>query len=94
MPRYHATSKGNIPFTAEEEAEWDAQEAEWEAGADDRAAEEVRAKRNQKLAATDWMGMSDVTMSTEWATYRQSLRDITSQPGFPGTITWPDEPEV
>ena len=42
MTRYHTTSKGNIPFTAEEEAEWDAMEAEWAAGADERAATEIK----------------------------------------------------
>ena len=94
MTRYHTTSNGNVPFTPEEEAEWDAMEAEYAAGADDRAAAEVRKERDEKLAATDWRASSDLTLSTEWATYRQSLRDITSQPGFPGTITWPTEPEV
>ena len=53
----------------------------------------VREKRNKLLKETDWMAMSDVTMSTEWANYRQALRDVPSQAGFPNTITWPDEPE-
>ena len=92
MTRYHATSKGNIAFTAEEEAEWDAMEAEYAAGADERAAAEAREERDEKLAATDWRASSDLTLSTEWATYRQALRDIPSQAGFPNTITWPDEP--
>ena len=69
-------------------------EAAYQARLDTEAAANVRSQRDQKLQDTDWMGLSDVTMSTEWATYRQSLRDITEQPGFPGTITWPDEPEV
>ena len=38
----------------------------------------LRDKRNQFLAQTDWMGNSDVQMSSEWSTYRQSLRDITN----------------
>ena len=94
MTRYKATPNGNVPFTPEEEAEWDAMEAEYAAGADDRAAAQVRAERDEKLAASDWRASSDLTLSTEWATYRQALRDIPSQAGFPGTITWPDEPEV
>ena len=57
-------------------------------------AKSVRSERDQKLKDTDWMGMSDVTMSAEWSTYRQALRDIPSQAGFPNTITWPTEPEV
>ena len=92
MTRYHATPEGNVPFTAEEEAEWDAMEAAWAAGADDRTAEKVRRKRNAILKSSDWMANSDVTMSDEWRTYRQALRDITSQEGFPNDITWPTEP--
>lgn len=92
MTRYHATPEGNIPFTAEEEAEWDAMEAAYAAGADTRKAEEVRQERNQLLSETDWMANSDVTMSDEWRTYRQTLRDIPSQEGFPNTVTWPTKP--
>ena len=39
------------------------------------------------------MGLSDVTMSSDWATYRQALRDVPSQSGFPHDITWPEKPE-
>lgn len=92
MTRYHATPEGNIPFTAEEEAEWDAMQAEFAAGANDRKAEEVREERNQLLSETDWMSGSDVTMSTAWRTYRQALRDVPSQEGFPNDITWPTKP--
>ena len=92
MTRYHATPNGDVPFTPEEEAEWDARDAEYAAGANDRAATEVRKERDEKLAATDWRASSDLTLSTEWATYRQALRDIPSQAGFPNTITWPTEP--
>ena len=46
MTRYHATPEGNVPFTAEEEAARDAEEAAWAAGADDRTAKEVRQKRD------------------------------------------------
>ena len=67
-------------------------EAAYQARLDTEAAANVRSQRDQKLKETDWMGMSDVTMSTEWATYRQALRDVPSQAGFPHTITWPDEP--
>jgi hypothetical protein len=94
MTRYKATPNGNVQFTPAEEAEWDIQEAEWAAGADDRTAAQVRAERDEKLAATDWRASSDLTLPTEWANYRQALRDIPSQEGFPNTITWPDEPEV
>lgn len=92
MARYKATSKGNIPLTSEEEAARDAEELEWANGADDRASEKIRFKRDRLLSETDWMANSDVTMSDEWRTYRQSLRDISSQEGFPNDVTWPTKP--
>jgi hypothetical protein len=67
-------------------------EAAYQAQVDADVAERVRADRDSRLAATDWMGMSDVTMSADWATYRQGLRDVPAQSGFPHTITWPTEP--
>ena len=92
MTRYHATPEGNIPFTAEEEAARDAEEAAWAAGADDRKAEEVRTERNQLLLQTDWMASTDVTLSDAWRTYRQALRDVPTQSGFPNNVTWPTKP--
>ena len=92
MTRYHATPQGNIPFTPEEEAEWDAREAEWASGESDRKASEIREQRNRLLAETDWMAGSDVTMSDSWKTYRLALRDITLQDGFPDNVTWPEKP--
>jgi len=52
----------------------------------------VRAKRDSLLQETDWMALSDVTMSSEMTTYRQALRDITDQEGFPYSVTWPNKP--
>ena len=92
MTRYHATSRGNVPFTAEEEAEWDAKEANYAATADDRKAESIRIKRDGLLSQTDWMAGSDVTMSDEWRTYRQALRDVPAQSDFPNNVTWPTKP--
>mgnify|MGYP003679171383 FL=1 len=92
MTRYKATPDGNVPFTPEEEAEWDVQQAEYLAGADDRAAAKVREERDAKLSATDWTASTDVTMTAEMTTYRQALRDVPSQAGFPNTINWPDKP--
>jgi len=60
--------------------------------ANDEAASLVRAERNTKLADTDWMANSDVTMSNAWRTYRSALRDVPSQAGFPNSVTWPTEP--
>ena len=58
----------------------------------DQAESAVRNKRDQLLAETDWMALSDVTMSTEMQSYRQALRDITGQAGFPYNVTWPTKP--
>lgn len=68
------------------------QEAEYQARLDAEAADGVRTSRDAKLAETDWMALTDVTMPTEIAVYRQTLRDITDQDGFPHTITWPTKP--
>jgi hypothetical protein len=93
MTRHHATASGNIPFTAAEETARDLEEAAWTAGADDRAAAHARDKRNDLLAATDWTAMADApTQATEMTAYRQALRDITSQSGWPTTINWPTKP--
>jgi hypothetical protein len=95
MTRYKATPNGNVPFTPEEEAEWDAMEAEYAAGANDRAAAEIRTERDAKLTSCDWTQVADAPVDqAAWATYRQALRDIPSQAGFPNEITWPTEPEV
>ena len=49
----------------------------------------VRAKRDGLLSETDWMALSDVTMSDTITAYRQALRDIPDQAGFPFSVTWP-----
>ena len=56
-------------------------------------AQTVRNQRTQLLKDCDWTQIADSTADkTAWATYRQALRDITGQAGFPWTITWPDAP--
>lgn len=53
----------------------------------------VRANRNARLAATDWTQIADSTADKPaWAAYRQALRDVPSQAGFPQSVTWPQEP--
>jgi len=79
-------------FADTEEATKSEQEAAYQAQLDAAAASVARSERDAKLTETDWMGMSDVTMSADWATYRQALRDVPAQSGFPNSITWPDEP--
>lgn len=56
-------------------------------------AEEVRAQRNRRLAESDWTQVSDAHVDkAAWATYRQQLRDVSAQVGFPWSVTWPQEP--
>ena len=60
------------------------------------AGNEVRHQRDALLFAYDWTQMPDVTLDAEaraaWATYRQALRDLTEQPGFPHAVEWPAQP--
>ncbi len=60
---------------------------------DAEQAKSIRTTRTEKLKDCDWTQIADSTADkTAWATYRQALRDITAQSGFPWTITWPDAP--
>jgi len=57
------------------------------------ASQKVRDKRNKLLITSDWTQVADAPVDKEaWATYRQALRDVTDQEGFPHVITWPDAP--
>lgn len=68
-------------------------EALYKATMDADQATNVRQQRNAKLRESDWTQIADSTADKPtWATYRQALRDITAQSGFPWTITWPDAP--
>ena len=55
----------------------------------------ARVKRDLMLSSSDWTQLPDVPQATKdaWATYRQALRDVTSQAGFPSNITWPTPPQ-
>jgi hypothetical protein len=67
--------------------------AAYQANKDAQQAQSVRAIRGQKLANSDWTQVADSPVDkVAWATYRQALRDVTGQSGFPWTITWPDAP--
>jgi len=59
----------------------------------DNKANEVRAERNFKLSLSDWTQLADSPVDPQlWTTYRQALRDVPTQQGFPWDITWPTEP--
>ena len=82
-----------IAFTGAELDAWTANKTAWDAGENDRQSAAVRADRNARLAATDWTQIADSTADkAAWATYRQALRDVPSQAGFPQSVTWPQEP--
>ena len=54
----------------------------------------VRAERNSLLAASDWTQVADTPVDrAAWATYRQALRDVPDQTGFPDAVAWPVAPE-
>ena len=92
MPRYKMQNGEKIQFTDAEETARDAEEKAWDDDADNREAARVREDRNALLAETDYLALSDVTMSSAWTTYRQNLRDIPAQSGFPNSVTYPTKP--
>ncbi len=55
-------------------------------------ANEARLLRNKLLDDCDWRFMSDQSPTDAWRTYRQSLRNLPAQSGFPASVTWPTEP--
>ena len=95
MPRHHNINGNIVQFTAEEETAADNAETAWNNAAPARALANLRERRNQLLAETDFYGNSDVTMSDDMTTYRQALRDL---PAGKDTVdkcenaTWPTKP--
>ena len=68
-------------------------EAAYKAMKDEEQAKSVRQQRGEKLKETDWTQVADAPVDKAlWAAYRQALRDVTTQEGFPWDITWPKEP--
>ena len=76
MARHHLINGIRVAFTAEEETAWDNAETAWNNGALSRAQANLRSRRNNLLAETDFYALSDVTMSDEMKKYRQDLRDL------------------
>jgi hypothetical protein len=86
-PVFADTSVDGVTTTAAEH------EAAYKAIKDAEQASAVRKSRGDKLADSDWTQVADAPVDKAvWATYRQALRDITTQDGFPWTVTWPDAP--
>ncbi len=82
MPRHHLINGVQVPFTAEEEAQRDAEEQAWLEGAFDRAIADLRQRRNGLLSSSDWTQLPDTTLTTAektaWMNYRTELRNITN----------------
>ena len=76
MPRYKFVNGVRIQFTAEEETARDAEEKTWADAAPARALAELRNKRNRLLAETDYLALSDNSLSDDMKKYRQDLRDL------------------
>ena len=80
-------------FADTDEATAAEQQAAYEQGVDERAAEAVRTERTKRLAECDWTQLADAPVdATAWGAYRAELRDITAQEGFPHDVTWPELP--
>ena len=97
MARHHMTPDGPVPFTPEEESEWNAREQEFTANSAVREWTVIRVERNRLLAETDWWVTKAAekasTINEEQLAYRQALRDITNQVN-PFNIAWPTLPST
>ena len=76
MPRFHNINGVKVQFTAEEETARDAEEKAVADAAPARALANLRSKRNRLLAETDYLALSDNTLSDDMKTYRKDLRDL------------------
>ena len=86
-PTFIDTVEDGVTTTAAEH------EAAYKASKDAEQAKNVRATRDAKLAECDWTQVADAPVDKAvWATYRQALRDVTAQEGFPWTVTYPEKP--
>jgi len=95
MARINCIDGVNVEMSAEEEAIWDQKEQAWNNNAFNRAIENLRFKRNNLLAKTDWTALSDSTLTDNMKTYRQQLRDLTT--GLDtvekiDAVVWPTKP--
>lgn len=84
----------NMPAKPNEFAEFDYEIKAWVDNYQ-LANDIAKQKRQGLLIESDWTQLPDVSISTKqsWAVYRQSLRDITSQSGYPFNVVWPTKPE-
>jgi hypothetical protein len=84
-----------VEMTDAEQKEYDDRNTAWADEAPNRRMAELRSQRDALLVETDYMALGDVTLSDAWKTYRQALRDITSQTPSDdalSNITFPTKP--
>lgn len=97
MVRHHMTPEGSVPFTQEEEVEWDIRETAARILTVDRQWFDVRTERNARIARCDWTQLIDTPLTDiqrlAWAVYRQALRDLPSNTSDPFNVIWPEEPQ-
>ena len=94
--KYKMVNGKEVELTADEIKELEARDKEWADGEYDRLMFSIRQERTNLLAECDWMGMSDLTMSDAWKTYRQKLRDISKGVDTVDkakAVTMPDKPK-
>ena len=92
MARMKNVDGVNVPLTAEEETQKDAEEKAWNDARPAREMEMIRERRDNLLAETDWTANSDVTMSADMKTYRQMLRDIPASNTIYEDVDWGTKP--
>ena len=92
MTRYKRVDGQTIALTDEEEAVVVAERQAWADGQADRELAALRAERNHRLAETDYLALSDNTLSAKMTTYRQALRDITNSYTSLDDVVWPTKP--
>ena len=95
MPRFKMVDGVSVQLTSDEETARDNEEAAWAAGENARALAGMRRDRDRLIAETDFYALSDVTMSSDMATYRQALRDLPSGKTTKAHVdgaTWPTKP--
>ena len=92
---YWAGKIVDYPPKPDQWAEFDYEAGSWVSKSDSLGAEnDARKQRDALLAASDWTQVPDAPANLKkWKVYRQKLRDITEQKGFPFDVIWPDQPK-
>jgi hypothetical protein len=83
------------PLRPNNHYQWDATTEQWVVNAAQQETD-VRKQRDELLSTCDWTQLPDVPDETKaaWTAYRQALRDLPEQPGFPDSVDWPALPQT